>query len=130
VLSAGAGTFARVYVKETEGASFAGAGLTPEAVAEHFEEISDPSHAREISSGFAQADKLAASAKRIAQWRNGPGAVTRSAVILSGIRRPSVPGLLVEVTHAEAEGANAVIIACFDNTGLDAWPPPSHPFRL
>ena len=68
VLSAGAGTFARVYVTETEGASFAGAGLTPEAVAEHFEEISDPSHAREISSGFAQAEKLAASAQRM---RNG-----------------------------------------------------------
>lgn len=32
----------------------------------------------------------------------------------------AVPGLLVEVGRAEAEGADALIIACFDDTGLDA----------
>jgi NAD(P)-dependent dehydrogenase (short-subunit alcohol dehydrogenase family) len=65
VLSAGAGTFARVYVTETEGVSFAGASLTPEAIAAQFEGISDPATAREVPSSFAQADKLAASAQRI-----------------------------------------------------------------
>ncbi len=32
----------------------------------------------------------------------------------------AVPGLLVEIARAEAEGADAAIIACFDDTGLDA----------
>jgi allantoin racemase len=32
----------------------------------------------------------------------------------------SVPGLLVELGRAEIEGADAAIIACFDDTGLDA----------
>ncbi len=64
ILSAGAGAFARVYVTETEGVSLVGAGLTPEAVAEHFSEISDPSGAREIATGFEQANKLAAAARR------------------------------------------------------------------
>lgn len=65
VLSAGAGTFARVYVTETEGVSLAGSDLTPEAVATHFEAISDRTSAREVASGFAQADKLTASARRL-----------------------------------------------------------------
>ena len=32
----------------------------------------------------------------------------------------AVPGLLVEIAKGEREGAHAVIIACFDDTGLDA----------
>lgn len=32
----------------------------------------------------------------------------------------AVPGLLVEIAKAEREGAQAVVIACFDDTGLDA----------
>lgn len=32
----------------------------------------------------------------------------------------AVPGLLVEMRRAEAEGADAAIVACFDDTGLDA----------
>ena len=32
----------------------------------------------------------------------------------------AVPGLLTEVARAETEGADALIIACFDDTGLDA----------
>ncbi len=32
----------------------------------------------------------------------------------------AVPGLLVEVARAEADKADALIIACFDDTGLDA----------
>lgn len=32
----------------------------------------------------------------------------------------SVPGLLAEIGRAEREGADAAVIACFDDTGLDA----------
>lgn len=32
----------------------------------------------------------------------------------------AVPGLLVEIAKAEKDGADAAIIACFDDTGLDA----------
>jgi allantoin racemase len=32
----------------------------------------------------------------------------------------AVPGLLVEIARGERDGANAAIIACFDDTGLDA----------
>ncbi len=32
----------------------------------------------------------------------------------------AVPGLLVEIAKAEGEGADAIVIACFDDTGLDA----------
>lgn len=62
LLAAGGGSFARVYVTETEGISLSGEALSPEGVAAGFDEISDRSNAREIMSGFEQADKLAASA--------------------------------------------------------------------
>lgn len=32
----------------------------------------------------------------------------------------AIPGLMKEIARAEREGADAVIIACFDDTGLDA----------
>src|SRR5882762_9388864 len=32
----------------------------------------------------------------------------------------AVPGLLVRIAEGEAEGADAHVIACFDDTGLDA----------
>lgn len=32
----------------------------------------------------------------------------------------AVPGLLAEIRRAEGEGADAAVIACFDDTGLDA----------
>jgi allantoin racemase len=32
----------------------------------------------------------------------------------------AVPGLLMEIAKAEREGADAIVIACFDDTGLDA----------
>jgi allantoin racemase len=32
----------------------------------------------------------------------------------------AIPGLLVEIARAEREGADAIVIACFDDTGLDA----------
>ena len=67
ILSAGAGSFARVYVMETEGISLPRENLSPEAVAERFEEISDPTHARALSNGFEQAEKLTAAAMRVHQ---------------------------------------------------------------
>ena len=65
MLSAGAGTFARIYVTETEGITLGGAMLNPEVVAERFGEISDPSGARTLANGFEQAEKLAAAAMRV-----------------------------------------------------------------
>jgi len=65
MLSAGGGSFARVYVTETEGISLPKDGLSPEAVAERFEEISDPTGARMLSTGFEQAEKLTAAAMRV-----------------------------------------------------------------
>lgn len=32
----------------------------------------------------------------------------------------AIPGLLLEIAKAEREGAQAIVIACFDDTGLDA----------
>ncbi|UJW74888.1 aspartate/glutamate racemase family protein [Rhizobium sp. SL42] len=32
----------------------------------------------------------------------------------------AIPGLLVEISRAQREGAQAIVIACFDDTGLDA----------
>jgi hypothetical protein len=51
-------------VTETDGISLAGDELTPETIAERFEEVGDPSTARTISSGFEQTKKLAAAAMR------------------------------------------------------------------
>lgn len=64
MLAAGAGTFARIYVTETEGVSLAADALTPEAVAERFDEISDASTARRLANGLEQTEKLAAAAMR------------------------------------------------------------------
>jgi len=64
MLSAGSGSFARVYVTETEGISLLPDNLTPDAVADRFEEISDPTGARIVSNAFEQADKLATAAMR------------------------------------------------------------------
>ena len=57
-LSAGAGSFARVYVVETQGISLDPQMLTPETVAARFHEISDARDARSLSTGFEQAEKL------------------------------------------------------------------------
>jgi len=64
VLSAGGGSFARVYVTETEGISVSGDELTPEVIAKRIDEINDPTGARALSSGFEQAEKLTAAATR------------------------------------------------------------------
>ncbi|GIX14515.1 MAG: 3-oxoacyl-ACP reductase [Paracoccaceae bacterium] len=65
ILSAGAGSFARVHVMETEGISLPPGDLTPEAVAAHFAAISDTAGMRTLEDGFAQARKLTAAAQRL-----------------------------------------------------------------
>jgi len=63
LLSAGAGSFARVYVVETEGVSIPVDALSPETVAARFEALSDLENARPLATGFEQADKLVATAR-------------------------------------------------------------------
>lgn len=63
-LGDGAEVAAEAVLTETEGFSLSGEALSPEGMAAGSEEISDRSTAREIMSGFEQADKLAAFAVR------------------------------------------------------------------
>ncbi len=69
MLAAGAGTVARIYVTETEGVSLPPAELTPEAIAAHFEALSNPANARTLANGMEQTKKLVATA-----FRGRPGA--------------------------------------------------------
>lgn len=69
-------------------------------------------------------EKAAAAAKAVA----APGTVIASATSRMGPASIeghydgalAVPGLLAEIRQAEAAGADAAVIACFDDTGLDA----------
>lgn len=68
--------------------------------------------------------KIAAAARAVA----APGTTIDEATSLSGPESIeghvdgalALPGLLAEIRRGEAEGADAHIIACFDDTGLDA----------
>lgn len=66
MLAAGGGSFARIHVMETQGVTLSGQMLSPEAVAERFEEISDITGAVMLATGFDQTEKLANSALRLA----------------------------------------------------------------
>ncbi len=68
ILSAGAGAFARVYVTETEGISLPKEMLSPETIAERFDEISDRTRARTLAAGFDQTDKLVAAMRAHDDW--------------------------------------------------------------
>jgi allantoin racemase len=67
-------------------------------------------------------------AARAARLVVGPGTIIEPATSTMGPasiegyydEALAVPGLLIEVARAEAERADALIIACFDDTGLDA----------
>lgn len=69
-------------------------------------------------------DKAAAAARAVA----GPGTQILAATSAMGPASIeghydgalAVPGLLAEIARGEAEGAQAAVIACFDDTGLDA----------
>jgi allantoin racemase len=71
---------------------------------------------------------MTATAARAARLVAAPGTVIEPATSTMGPasiegyydEALAVPGLLIEVARAEAEGADALIIACFDDTGLDA----------
>ncbi|MEL6449856.1 MAG: SDR family NAD(P)-dependent oxidoreductase [Pseudomonadota bacterium] len=58
ILSAGGGTFAVTQITETQGALIAG-DITPEAVAAHWPQISDPTGAAPLENAFAQTRKYA-----------------------------------------------------------------------
>ncbi|MEP9390140.1 SDR family NAD(P)-dependent oxidoreductase [Mesorhizobium sp. KR9-304] len=60
IIAAGAGSFARIYVTETQGVSFPPDRLTAEAVRDSFHAISDTNGAVPLQTAFQQTDKLAA----------------------------------------------------------------------
>ncbi len=66
ILSAGAGTFAQTRIYETQGHLIEG-DITPEAVASHWAQITDPSDQEELQDAFAQTRKYAL---RAAQAKN------------------------------------------------------------
>lgn len=67
---------------------------------------------------------IADAARRVANPGTGIEAVTSSMgpVSIEGYYDEAfaVPGLLMEIAKGEREGADAAVIACFDDTGLDA----------
>ncbi|MEY8831037.1 SDR family NAD(P)-dependent oxidoreductase [Sedimentitalea sp. XS_ASV28] len=63
MLGAGAGCFAQTRVYETPGVTLTGE-ITPETVAEHFAEITDPEGQQELASAFDQTKKYVANASR------------------------------------------------------------------
>jgi hypothetical protein len=56
-MGAGAGSFALIKILESEGISLAETDWTPDAVAEHFSEISDMSKAKALEGAFQQTQK-------------------------------------------------------------------------
>jgi NAD(P)-dependent dehydrogenase (short-subunit alcohol dehydrogenase family) len=58
ILCAGAGGFARTLIYETEGIHIPADQRTPEEVAAHFDEISDPSHQKMLTGAFQQTNKF------------------------------------------------------------------------
>ncbi|WP_342360729.1 SDR family NAD(P)-dependent oxidoreductase [Terrarubrum flagellatum] len=64
ILAAGAGTFARTLITETEGVYFPEAERTPENIAARFDEISDPAKELEIEEAFDQTYKLVSMAAK------------------------------------------------------------------
>jgi hypothetical protein len=62
IMGAGAGSFAVIKIMETEGINLAPSEWTPDAVAAHFNEISDMSTARALESAFQQTQKYVAQA--------------------------------------------------------------------
>jgi NAD(P)-dependent dehydrogenase (short-subunit alcohol dehydrogenase family) len=58
ILAAGAGGYAAARIYETEGIWLAPDERTPESIAEHFDEILDPTNQRELSSGGEQTMKF------------------------------------------------------------------------
>ena len=62
ILGAGAGSFARTRVYETQGITLSDADNTPEAVAAQFSQISNPTDQQELTDAFSQTKKYALNA--------------------------------------------------------------------
>ena len=62
IMGAGAGSFAVIKIMETEGINLAPSDWTPDAVAAHFQEISDMSKAKALEGAFQQTQKYIAQA--------------------------------------------------------------------
>jgi NAD(P)-dependent dehydrogenase (short-subunit alcohol dehydrogenase family) len=58
ILAAGAGTYSRAIIYETEGKWFPKEDQTPEKIAEHWSEVSDPSTQKELTSGAGQTENM------------------------------------------------------------------------
>jgi hypothetical protein len=64
IMGAGAGSFAVIRIMETEGINLAQSDWTPDAVAAHFEEISDISTAKALQGAFEQTRSMSARPRR------------------------------------------------------------------
>ncbi len=64
ILGAGAGSFARIEIIESEGVNLPEEEWTPDAVAAHIDAISDMSKARNLPGAFAQTNKYVAQAAK------------------------------------------------------------------
>lgn len=71
ILDATAGGFARTYIHETEGVCFAPGDCTPENVAAHFAEISDPAGQHLYEGGGEQVMKFVTKAAAVAGMKLG-----------------------------------------------------------
>ncbi len=80
--------------------------------------VINPNTTRAMTDGIAAAARAAASAATdivAAQPESGPASIEG---VYDGTL--AVPGVIEEVLRAEKAGADAYVIACFDDTGLDA----------
>jgi hypothetical protein len=62
IMGAGAGSFAVIKIVESEGINLPQSDWTPDAVASHFQEISDMSTAKALEGAFQQTQKYVAQA--------------------------------------------------------------------
>ncbi|QBF31940.1 SDR family NAD(P)-dependent oxidoreductase [Thalassococcus sp. S3] len=62
IMGAGAGSFAQTRVYETRGITLTGDDNTPEAIADRFEDLSDPTDQEELVNAFSQTQKYARNA--------------------------------------------------------------------
>ena len=80
--------------------------------------IVNPNATRSMTETIAAAARRAASpVTQIAAFTNGDGPASIEGPVDGAL---AVPGLLRAIAKAEADGADAFVIACFDDTGLDA----------
>jgi hypothetical protein len=64
IMGAGAGSFAVIRIMETEGINLPQSDWTPDAIAAHFDEISDISTGKALQGAFEQTQKYVAQAAK------------------------------------------------------------------